>query len=425
MPCDQGGWGLFNVEEFLSGQQAGWILKAKKSSRDNWRCQLRSMCYGNVLCAGPDLFSASHNPILYGIAKSFACFRNHHDLLHSNFTQALVINNSIFTRGPRDKNTLNYSYLELDETAHCRISQLKARDFFNVNRLKTKLELLIEFGLNLTITGYARLCQCLNHYVRRLKPNNRNNGSSRDLCTEFLPLKNPGKKMRSWYTKKTRDGFKINKSKFFGTFHTLTQVILPPDKILNSRISLWNTNGLTNRARTFLFKFYNNLLGLNTRLSHFVANQSRNCTFCSGTVNPVPDETFLHLFIDCPVSMSWQNQFLSKYIIVPNNLTRNQRLQLLLFGIIPNTDKDNTFVAISILLFQLSIWEEKLREKKPSFTTIENFYLGTIIALTQCNKNIRTSAELIDIPLCRIVRANHQDRPRILANAQPPRPRPP
>ena len=30
MPCDQGGWGLFNVEEFLSGQQAGWILKAKK-----------------------------------------------------------------------------------------------------------------------------------------------------------------------------------------------------------------------------------------------------------------------------------------------------------------------------------------------------------------------------------------------------------
>jgi hypothetical protein len=345
--------------------------------------------------------------------------------LHSNFTQALVINNRIFTRGPRDKNTLNYSYLELDETAHCRLSQLKARDFFNVNGLKTKLELLFEFGINFTITGYARLCQCLNHYVRRLRPKNRNNGSSRDMCTEFLPLRNPGKKIRSWYTKKTRDGFKINQSKFFGTFHNLTQVTLPPDKILNSRISIWNTNGLTNRARTFLFKFYNNLLGLNTRLSHFVANQSRNYTFCSGTVDPVPDETFLHLFIDCPVSMSLQNQFLSKYILLPNNLTRNQRLQLLLFGILPNMGQDNIFVALAILLFQLSIWEEKLRKKKPSFRTIENVYLGTISALTQCNKKIRSSAELIDIPLCRIVGANLQDRPRILAIAQPPRPRPP
>jgi hypothetical protein len=346
-------------------------------------------------------------------------------LLHSNFTQALVLNNKIFTRGPLDKSTLNYTYLELDETAHSRISQLKARDFFNVNGLKTKLELYFEYGVNLTVTGYSRLCLCLNHYVRRLRPNNRNNGSARDICTEFLPLRNLGKKIRSWYTKKSRDGFKINQSKFFGTFHNLTQVILPSDKILNSRISMWNTNGLTNRARTFLFKFYNNLLGLNTRLSHFVINQSRNCAFCVSTVDPVPHETFLHLFIDCPVSMSWQDQFLSKYVILPDNLTRNQRLQLLLFGILPNRDQDNIFVALTILLFQFNIWEEKLRKKKPSFTTIENVYLGTILALAQCNKKIRMSAELIDIPLCRFVRANFQLRPRILAHAQLPRPRPP
>ncbi len=122
-PCqlNRGGLGLFDIEDFLSGQQAGWVLKAKKSSRDNWRCNLRSMCYGNVLCAGPELFSSVHNPILYGIAKSFACFRTHHDLLHSNFTKAFIINNSIFTRGPKDKGILTYSYLELDETAVCRI----------------------------------------------------------------------------------------------------------------------------------------------------------------------------------------------------------------------------------------------------------------------------------------------------------------
>jgi hypothetical protein len=152
MPVEQGGLGIFDIEDFLSGQQASWVLKAKKSSRDNWRCNLRSMCYGNVLCAGPELFSPVHNPILYGIAKSFACFRTHHDLLHSNFTKAFIINNHIFTRGPRDKGILTYSYLELDETAVCRISQLTACDFFNVNGLKTRLELILQYGINLTGT---------------------------------------------------------------------------------------------------------------------------------------------------------------------------------------------------------------------------------------------------------------------------------
>ncbi len=194
MPVEQGGLGLFDVEEFLSGQQAGWVLKAKKSSRDNWRCNLRSLCYGNVLCAGPDLISPAHNPILFGIAKSFACFRSHHDLLHSNFTNAFILNNKIFTRGPRDKGILTYSYLELDETANCCISQLKACEFFNVNGLKTRLELILQYGINLTLSGYANLALCLNNYVRKLRPNHRNNGSSRDICTEFLSLRNPGKK---------------------------------------------------------------------------------------------------------------------------------------------------------------------------------------------------------------------------------------
>jgi hypothetical protein len=41
---EQGGLGLFDVESFLTSQQAGWVLKAHKSARDNWRCKLRSLC---------------------------------------------------------------------------------------------------------------------------------------------------------------------------------------------------------------------------------------------------------------------------------------------------------------------------------------------------------------------------------------------
>jgi hypothetical protein len=71
LPCDQRGLGLFDLENFLMAQQAGWILKAKKSSRDNWRAKLRNLCYNNILCAGPSLISKQVNPILHTLSSSF------------------------------------------------------------------------------------------------------------------------------------------------------------------------------------------------------------------------------------------------------------------------------------------------------------------------------------------------------------------
>ncbi len=71
LPVEMGGLGLFDVEKFLVSQQAGWVFKALKSSRDNWRYKLRALCNGNVLCAGPGIIKESANPILYGISCSF------------------------------------------------------------------------------------------------------------------------------------------------------------------------------------------------------------------------------------------------------------------------------------------------------------------------------------------------------------------
>jgi hypothetical protein len=245
------------------------------------------------------------------------------------------------------------------------------------------------------------------------------------MDTEFLNLKNPGKKIRAWFTKKKNLAFDIKKAKFFVTFQSLTQVAVPNKGILENRISMWNRNGLNNRIRTFIFKFYNNLLGLNTRLSHFVIDQSRQCAFCTGTPVPVPDETFLHLFFDCPVTRNWHDSFLSKYIILPAEINRSQRLHLFFLGILPNSTKDNLFLAFSIILFQFCIWEEKLRKKKPSFNTIENIYLDYLHSLLECNKKILLSSELINIPLCRIVGVNNAPRLRIPAPAVPRRHLPP
>ncbi len=299
VPQDQGGLGLFDVEKFLTGQQAGWVIKAHKSSRDNWRAKLRAMSYGNVLCTGPNLISPSHNPILHGLAVSYEKFRLSHDQLHSNSIKSFIVNNRLFTRGRGDTNLIDFTYLELDERAAHIIANMTAMDFFNVNGLKSRVEILIDFGIMIPVPAHVKIAASLNHFVLKMRPNNRSNGSSRFIVDKFIPLKNPGKKIRASLTKKGREQFDVSKAKFVTKFQDLTQISLPSKEILGTRVSLWN-----------LFKFLNNILGLNTRISHFVPGQSRDCTFCLGTFGPISEETFIHLFYECPTTTDWHEKFL-------------------------------------------------------------------------------------------------------------------
>ncbi len=68
-------------------------------------------------------------------------------------------------------------------------------------------------------------------------------------------------------------------------------------KFLNQ---LW-TNGLfNNRERTVLFKLYNNTLGYNAAVAHFVRNHSPICTFCDIMEEQDQNrETPVHLFFEC------------------------------------------------------------------------------------------------------------------------------
>jgi hypothetical protein len=64
----------------------------------------------------------------------------------------------------------------------------------------------------------------------------------------------------------------------------------------------WSENFLENCVRVFAFKLYNNNLGLNSRVQHFVQGKSGNCTFCDLAGSRVPErETITHLFQDCRI----------------------------------------------------------------------------------------------------------------------------
>jgi hypothetical protein len=64
-----------------------------------------------------------------------------------------------------------------------------------------------------------------------------------------------------------------------------------------------------NVQREFLYKFFNNILGLNSRVANFVAGHSAECTLCVLNREPLPinTESFLHLFFECEYSSKYRN----------------------------------------------------------------------------------------------------------------------
>jgi hypothetical protein len=236
-----------------------------------------------------------------------------------------------------------------------------------------------------------------------MRPNNRNNGSSISISENFLHLKRPGKKLRESITKKRKLELDVSKSRTVTSFCTITQTFSPTNDIVGTWLGLWNTGGISNRIKMFLFKFYNNLLGLNTRVSHFVAAQSRACTFCDGSGTTVPpDEKFIHLFMECPTTFDWHCQFLGKYFPHLIYMDAQQRRSFFFWGRLPGEGTVNKFLVISVLIFQWCVWEEKLRKKIPSFHTIDNIFAEHIFTLTSMNRKIYSSAEKLNLPLCRL-----------------------
>jgi hypothetical protein len=195
------------------------------------------------------------------------------------------------------------------------------------------------------------------------------NGDCRDINDFFRPVKGDAKRVR-----KTLDS-QSNLRPFTGirpviTFINLTGINLG-QCTLNSQYGSWNWHFLPNKLREFLFKFFNNQLGINTRLSHFVPNVTRFCTFCTvrGVVNP-PDETFSHLFFDCPHTSQVHRWFINNHFqgIVLNNAGKRN---LFFTGSECNSIYFNPFLFITVMSIQFLLWESKIQKRCLSPLTLD------------------------------------------------------
>jgi hypothetical protein len=144
--------------------------------------------------------------------------------------------------------------------------------------LITRVELRQNCGIDLTVAGYSNLGRALNHFVNRLKANRISDGTSISL-RESLNIKKPGAKIRGLLVKKRKKPFDLEEQQTCKTFFRITGIEYVGNELFSKICSIWNVSGFTNRQKSFYFKFFNNILGLNTRTSHFAVNANRGCFF--------------------------------------------------------------------------------------------------------------------------------------------------
>jgi hypothetical protein len=144
-----------------------------------------------------------------------------------------------------------------------------------------------------------------------------------------------------------------------------------------------------------------NILGLNTRVSHFNNEINRACTFCKDGPGANPDETFEHLFFSCTHTGTCINTFLQKCApdLAFGDLVDKKKKNFM--GLNPETGKhDNFFISTLAINIMRYIWECKLQKNRPMAESLANDIFFNIEGIRRASSTLRMSMNL-NLSLCR------------------------
>ena len=196
----------------------------------------------------------------------------------------------------------------------------------------------------------------------------------------------------------------INKLKTVTVFYNLIEIERRAEKIIKSNNSLWGIHWLKNRVREFLFKFFNNKLGLNTRVSHFVEDFDRSCDLCKASKTlPACEESFTHLFFYCTVTAEMQQKFINKYLdTLANEInTPAEKKKLWFEWTGPQSVVNSTLSRIIIGIFQFTLWECKIKKRAISFNTFMIDYFDNLKATVEMSHDLTEEKNVSNYLLCR------------------------
>jgi exonuclease III len=398
---EQGGLGLINVKHYILSLQCSWVKKAAAAPTDNWSRDLHLISGGKKVMLAPETVpDPVLHPVLETLNSSFWKLKTAFYTLGKNFFASRIGANPRLIKNKRDREIIALADLlpDLDANSLNNISNSLISDLTRDGIVfSDRLDFCREFAVNITGENFQTLCKTVKDswLVAKKYSKNEISLSLEKFITRFRRGSKPFRKIFSEFEYANLD---IRKNRRTVTFFKLINLTVPTEdslKILNSQ---WNTTSYPVKLRDFCFKFRNNILGLNTRVSHFNLNRGRGCTFCTiKGILPVPDEDFLHIFFSCPETKKVHDNFFNRYLSIVNN---DDIKKILFTGMLPEANAPNLFILAATNVILAYIWECKLQKRLPTLESMLNDLFYTTNSIIKSSSKIRD--EMINnLPLCR------------------------
>ena len=404
-PTGLGGLGMIDLSEFLIAQQSVWLKRASASTRDNWRVDLKKLSSGNILACGTDENSWDGFPIFKYICSSYGTFLKAFTGRNDNFKKSFLINNPLIKRGIADTRKISAGFFSgnnpaLDEQS---ISKITILDIGIGNRLLSLDEISLNTGLDLNLVTYLRLQEAFFASRKLFDKQRPNDGTSVSVNEFFARFKKGSKQIRKILCSDRCGMLKVEDLQTVITFERLTNIFGIPAETKMKCLGFWSNNFIPMDLREFSFKFFNNSLGINQRIAHYAIGRLNGCTFCTiDNQGPIPTESFIHLFFDCPSVAETRNWYERTFLSDIQLNNRTDRLKFWFYGILPNSEDtycEFFFALTQTILF--CIWRLKLQKRLPIRSSIEidGFFIMNRI-IWSC-KNLRDFKTHANYSLCR------------------------
>jgi hypothetical protein len=198
----------------------------------------------------------------------------------------------------------------------------------------------------------------------------------------FAGIKKGSRKLRTVasQSKNNSNSAKCSINKYLN----IAGVEIPERQIIVKLNNNWTRHFLNSDFRTFLFKLYNNTLGINARVYHYNPERGPECTFCLKKKNlPADRETIQHFFWHCPTS--------NQSITVLSNSLLNFELTKVNFFL--GTDDRNVYNDALMVIFDLIkyiLWLARIRRAIPTTHSMTSDFTYLWCIILDSSKRIKS-----------------------------------
>jgi hypothetical protein len=407
---DAGGLGMIDVQSYVVSLQAAWFKKINGNICDNWRLDISTAANGNIFAIDPAELRKTGSVVATGIAESFSKVRYEFIKSDNNLLDSFLVNNSLLKRFETNGSVLAIIKNNVPRIDMERIFKLKIADFWS-GGLKTLDEICMDTGINFSLVTYMRLSGIISAGCGRFGPVRIPDPPQKNIINLFSGTRKGSRAIRNALDKSKHDVeiTKLSRLRQVNTFFNLIGVPVPVPDMLKKIYGSWGWYFLPNKTRDFAFKFFNNMLGLNTRLAHFV-EQRRACDLCGGRrgggpvpvpVAQQPEETFLHLFFTCTVTNNFRNQFLNVLMDTLVILNDADKKLFWFCGLIPDRKKDFLGLHTLTIFINEYIWACKLKKTSLSLHSLMLDLDTAMRTAMMANRKMLLRCQKIDLPIFR------------------------